>query len=315
MTTNTKQPNLPPAPAGYAWMPCDLFNADLVHERGRWAVAAHLVPPYAHPSGALRLMRLLGPTEKPWGGCSSFVDCRPDDGWVPFERLPRRMRSKSCEWWAREFEDRIDWYAPVRFAGTPPDFGGEGMRYLDDGEIVPKLGDGLSVAMAEDGECVSIALPPLPESDELLLTEAEAFEQSRVIYAEILADASDAPKLRAEVEALRARLAEVTAEPDDRCLSWCGGVGVLHRFNSGQCSSCGCSESLNRNGTPYEAEVAVLRSRAEEADLRQARAEDECETLRAQLAHYREIAQRAAIDSTDPARWLEVLEEIAEGVW
>lgn len=288
MMTNTKQPSLPPAPDGFAWMP----------------MVRGLPPPikgetwYTYGDTCICPMRRLGPTEKPWGECRGL-----DFGeWYPTNEHPKSMS--------------LEWYAPVRSPpGQAPDFGRAGWRYLDEGEE-PGLWvwDGVRI----DGQRVKVvpfSLPPLPESDELLLTEAEAFEQSRVIYAEILADASDAPKLRAEVEALRARLAEVTAEPDDRCLSWCGGVGVLHRFDSGQCSSCGCSESLNRNGTPYEAEVAILRSRAEEADLRQARAEDECETLRAQLAHYRDIAQRAAVDSTDPVRWLEVLEEIAEGVW
>jgi hypothetical protein len=198
-----------------------------------------------------------------------------------------------------EYESRKPgfWHAPVRFVPDHvPDFGGKGLRYLDEGE---ECEDGAVWVDDETRMAVPITLPPLPgpstlkqvhtesAGDDALSTDsppaelgrafrvrlvpragqtvvgdlpplpkpdpwardarrhkdgshciaaspaecgrahlqrptrsrdAEAFGAAHDTYAEILADASDAPYLRAEIDRLHAELAKVTAEREEAAI-------------------------------------------------------------------------------------------------
>lgn len=299
MTTDS----LPPAPEGFAWMPCSDFPSRTEVAPGD-AVALRMsaLEPWECCVGPIettapdvcRLMRRLGSSERPWGGCRGF---RAETGmWF--------IRNPLSESWPQ-----LTWYAPVRFAGPVPDFGETGLRYLDVGEKAPlvvQFRDGPdwdSWCPPEDwapkkpeDSAVPITLPPLsaPTILEQMCDETPGLregideEMQRLIDDEAnryisklevvpMTGCSD------ETEAGREAFADDVERPEGyapRQLSWCGGVGTLHRFKAGVCIGCGAKEAHHRNGTPDEVRSELALQRAEESERA---AWAEADKLRAQL--------------------------------
>ncbi len=181
---------LPPAPEGFAWMPClkaSTVAGDALLIDGRWRVART----HTDHTGAERaacLMRRLGATEKPWDGCAFLGGCGT---WAPKgEPMGEdHILNESV------VAPNAGWYAPARFVpGHVPDFGGVGRRYLDCTAMPSDMEHLREHGLAEDEQwACPINLPPLPEQpllDQLLGDDPgrrAAFQQEkeRVLAEEV----------------------------------------------------------------------------------------------------------------------------------
>lgn len=149
----TIKPDLPPADEGFAWMP--VYGAVYAGEglaRAPYGIWWHSeLRNGGEAMGCLRLMRRLEPDEHPDTVASSSF--RHSDG--VWSEAAMRVLNRAVE------SPGAGWHAPVRFVPSHvPDFGQEGLRYLDPSEA---LCAALLGTPGEERFRVPITLPALGE--------------------------------------------------------------------------------------------------------------------------------------------------------
>ena len=161
--SDAKQPDLPPAPEGFVWMPCERPDADLfatLDHGGGWSTR------YAGScTHFVRQMRCLGPDEDP--AAFKWVYVRwPDGDWTHWARgvasdhgldayVPAPFKQAECPWCRKAWQgaapvlEVLECSCGYPNPGTVQEAATEILRWLNEGETCPICG---SFAEHEAGE-------------------------------------------------------------------------------------------------------------------------------------------------------------------